>query len=130
MAHDWLETLGLSDNELEDLRVLAYSYIRQGHYSTALKIYKGIVILSKRAPEDLETLGALLLQVGLAKEAIEPLEKALKIHKDHLKTRLNYAKALLLAGYRQRGIQECLELMKCSEAVVASDAEALKLAYS
>jgi hypothetical protein len=64
MAASWLEKLGLSDNELEDLRILAYSFIRQGHYKTALKIYKGIVILSNKAPEDLETLGALLLQIG------------------------------------------------------------------
>ena len=130
MAASWLEKLGLSDNELEDLRILAYSFIRQGHYKTALKIYKGIVILSNKAPEDLETLGALLLQSGEAKEAIDPLEKALKIHKDHLKTRLNYAKALLLSGYRQRGVQECIELMRSVDPVISSDAEALKLAYS
>jgi tetratricopeptide (TPR) repeat protein len=130
MAASWLEKLGLSDNELEDLRILAYSFIRQGHYKTALKICKGSVILSNKAPEDLETLGALLLQIGEAKEAIDPLEKALKIHKDHLKTRLNYAKALLLSGYRQRGVQECIELMRSVDPVISSDAEALKLAYS
>lgn len=130
MAEDWLHKLGLSENELDDLRVLAYSYIRQGHYTTALKIYRGILVLSKKAPEDLETFGALLLQTGQHKESIEPLEKVLKIHKDHLKTRLNYAKALLLSGYRQRGIQECLDLMRCQEPRIASDAEALKLAYS
>jgi tetratricopeptide (TPR) repeat protein len=130
MAEDWLNKLGLSENELDDLRVLAYSYIRQGHYATALKIYKGILVLSKKASEDLDTFGALLLQTGQHKEAIEPLEKVLKIHKDYLKTRLNYAKALLLSGYRQRGIQECLELMRCQEPRIASDAEALKLAYS
>jgi tetratricopeptide (TPR) repeat protein len=130
MEKDWLEKLGLSVHELEDLRVLAYSYIRQGHYQTALKIYKGIVVLSKKAPEDLETIGALFLQLGMAKEALDPLEKALKVHQNHLKTRLNYAKALLLSGYRQRGIQECLELMLCQDSLVASDAEALKLAYS
>ena len=130
MAEDWLHKLGLSENELDDLRVLAYSYIRQGHYTTALKIYKGILVLSKKAPEDLETFGALLLQTGQHKEAIEPLEKVLKIHKDHLKTRLKYATALLLSGYRQRGIQECLDLMRCQEPRIAPDAEALKLAYS
>ncbi|MFZ4672792.1 type III secretion chaperone [bacterium] len=130
MADNWLEKLGLSDNELDDLRVLAFSYIRQGHYKTALKIYKGIVILSNKSPEDLETLGALLLEIGEPKEAIDPLEKALKIHKDHLKTRLNYAKALLLSGYRQRGVQECIELMRCKDPAVSLDAEALKLAYS
>ncbi|NDE63538.1 MAG: type III secretion chaperone [Chlamydiae bacterium] len=130
MAEDWLKKLGISENEIDDLRVLAFSYIRQGHYTTALKIYKGILVLSKKAPEDLETYGALLLQTGQYKEAIDPLEKVLKIHKDHLKTRLNYAKALLLCGYRQRGIQECLELMRCPEPKIASDAEALKLAYS
>ena len=130
MAENWLEKLGLGENELEDLRILAYSYIRQGHYKTALKIYRGLVILSNKAPEDLETLGALLLQIGEPKEAIDPLEKVLKIHKDHLKTRLNYAKALLLSGYRQRGVQECIELMRCKDPVVSLDAEALKLAYS
>jgi tetratricopeptide (TPR) repeat protein len=130
MRQNWVQKLSLSENEIEDLRVLAYSYIRQGHYKTALKIYQGICILTNQAPEDLETLGALFLQNGQAKEAIDPLEKALKIHKDHLKTRLNYAKALLLSGYRQRGIQECLDLLNCSDAAVASDATALKIAYS
>lgn len=130
MDNEWTKLLGWGKEEIEDLRLLAFTYIRQGHYQTALTFYKGITILSNQATHDLQTLGALYLQLGHFKEAMETLEKALHSEPSHLKTRLNHAKALLLSGYRQRALQELHDLNKVKDPEIASDAEALILGYS
>ena len=60
----WQEVLGWGEEELNDLRFVGYSYIKQGLYKTALKIFDGLVVLNPNSAYDLQVLGALYLQLG------------------------------------------------------------------
>ena len=44
---NWLETLGWGEDELDDLRFVGYSYIKQGKYDTALTFFEALIVLSK-----------------------------------------------------------------------------------
>lgn len=125
----WSKRLGLNEDAVEDLRLLAFTYIKQGHYKTALTLYKGIVILSQYRTEDLQTLGALYLQADEYEKALETLEKALAKDPRHLKSQLNHAKALLLVGKLDRAFLELHRLKEVNDPDIVSDAEALLLAY-
>ena len=59
---NWLELLGWGKGEVEDLRFIGYSYIKQGHYQTALTFFEALVVLNPDNAYDLQTLGALHLQ--------------------------------------------------------------------
>lgn len=126
---NWLGILGWNDNQLEDLRFVGYSYIKQGKYDIALKFFEALIVLNQKSEYDLQTLGALYLQVGNNLSALDFLERAIKINKDHGPTLLNRAKALFLLGYKKQGVDQVKILENHPIIEVANQAKALALAY-
>ena len=126
---NWLEVLEWKPEDLEDLRFVGYSYIRQGHYDMALTFFEALVVLSNENLYDLQTLGALYLQTGNNLMALNFLEKAVKINNTHAPTLLNRSKALLALGYKTQGLMQAKSLQAHPEAHIASQAAALALAY-
>lgn len=127
---NWLDLLGWTPSEMEDIRFTGYSYLKQGQYQAALKFFEALVILSGDNAYDLQTLGALYLETGNHLSALNYLERALKIETSHEPTRLNRAKALFLLGYKRQGLSQAAELERSSNAYIANQARALTLAYS
>ncbi len=126
---DWLEILNWNVDELEDLRFVGYSYIKQGHYSTALTFFEALIVLSKDNVYDFQTLGALYLQTGNNLMALNYLEKAVKLDPSHGPTLLNRAKALLALGYKKQGLMQAKALESHTESNISSQAHALALAF-
>lgn len=126
----WLDVLGWSDEEIADLRFVGYSYIKQGHYETALKFFEALVVLCPDSAYDLQTLGAIHLQLGDNLSALNYLDKALKIEPSHGYSLLNRAKALFMLGYRDQGVSLAKSLSSHSDVKVANQADALLLAYA
>lgn len=126
---DWLEILGWDQEEIDDLRSAGYSYIQQGVYDIALKYYEALTILAPTNSYDLETIGALFLQMGNGMQALDYIDRSLKIEPENYQARLNRAKALFMLGYRRQGLLQAMELEKCEDEQVASQASALVLAY-
>lgn len=127
---NWKDLLGWGTDEIQDLRFVGYSYIKQGQYETALKFFEVLAILSTENAYDMQTLGALYLQMGNNLSALNYLEKALKIEAAHEPTLLNRAKVLFLLGYKKQGLNQASQLEKSSNASIANQARALALAYS
>ena len=127
---DWLKLLGWSEEQIEDIRFAGYSFLKQGHYEHALKFFEVLTILSQSHLYDLQTVGALYLQTGNNLAALNYLERALKLDSSHEPTLLNHAKALLLLGYKKRGLSQVRTLTNHSDKYIADQAQALVLAYS
>ena len=126
----WLEILGWSQEEINDLRFLGFSYVKQGHYKTALKFFDALSVLCPDSAYDTQTLGAIHLQLGDNLTALNLLDKALVLEPNHNPTQLNRAKALFLLGYHKQGISQAEELLSSHDSYVSGQAEALILAYS
>ena len=126
----WLDLLGWTEEELGDLRFVGYSYIKQGHYEIALKFFEALVILCPESVYDIQTTGAIHLELGNNMAALNYFEKALQIERDHGPTLLNRAKALLLLGYHKQGLAEAQNLKVHEDARISGQAEALILGYS
>lgn len=126
---NWLEILGWGKEEITDLRSVAYSYIRQGIYDVALTFFDALSVLAPPIPYDLQTIGALYLQVGNGLKSLDYLDRALKMDPTHLPSQLNRAKALFMLGYKRQGLVQAMELEKCPDKEIASQASALILAY-
>ena len=73
---------------------------------------------------DLQTVGALHLQMGNGLKALDYLDRALKMDPTHLLTQLNRAKALLMLGYKRQGLVQALALESAREKEIASQASA------
>lgn len=127
---DWLSILGWSKEELEDLRFVGYSYIKQGKYDVATTFFEALVILAPESAYDLQTLGALYLQKGNNLMALNYIEKAIKLDPVHLPTLLNRAKALFALGYKRQALSQARGLEKCAQTQIADQAQALIMAYT
>jgi len=127
---EWLSILGWNKDELEDLRFVGYSYIKQGKYDIAITFFEALVILAPESTYDLQTLGALYLQKGNNLMALNYIEKAIKLDPVHLPTLLNRTKALFALGYKRQALSQARALEKCAQEQIAGQAQALILAYS
>lgn len=127
---NWLEVLGWKEEQLEDIRLAGYSYIRQGKYDIALPLFEALCTFDPNSAYDLQTLGALYLQLGEAEKALKTLDKALKIEGEHAPTLINFTKALFMVGRTHEAIKLCEILVKESDPFVSNMAKALLLAYS
>jgi tetratricopeptide (TPR) repeat protein len=127
---EWLSILGWGGDELEDLRFVGYSYIKQGKYDIATTFFEALVILDPNSAYDLQTLGALFLQRGNNLMALNYIEKALRLDAAHVPTLLNRTKALFALGYKKQGLMQARSLQKNPNEEIANQAQALILAYS
>ena len=127
---NWLQILNWNTSDLEDLRYMGFSYIKQGHYDIALKFFEALTILANDDIYDLQTLGALYLQTGNNLMALNYLEKAIKCDPSHGPTLLNRSKALFALGYKKQGLLQVKSLEAHPETSISSQAAALSLAYS
>jgi tetratricopeptide (TPR) repeat protein len=127
---NWIEVLGWGAEELEDLRFVGYSYIKQGKYDLAITFFEALVVLDPKSVYDLQTLGALHLQMNNNLAALNYIEKSLKLDPSHLPTLLNRTKALFALGYKKQGLAQARSLETAPENTIADQASALILAYS
>jgi tetratricopeptide (TPR) repeat protein len=127
---DWIELLGWSEQQIEDIRFAGYSFIKQGQYEHALKFFEVLSILPEENVYDLQTLGGIYLQLGNNLSALNFLEKALALDPSHEPTLLNRTKALFLLGYKRQGLSQAAKLERSSDSQIADQARALTLAYS
>ncbi len=126
---NWQEVLGWGQQELDDLRFVAYSYIKQGIYDVALTFFDALAVLTPPTAYDLQTIGALHLQMGNGLKALDYLDRSLKLDPTHAQTQMNRAKALFMLGYKRQGLMQAVELEKNPDKEISSQAAALILAY-
>lgn len=126
---DWISILGWGEEELEDLRLVGYSYIRQGKYDIATTFFEALVVLAPESIYDTQTLGALYLQKGNNLMALNYIEKALKLDPVHAPTLLNRTKALFALGYKKQALAQAHILEKNQDVEIANQAQALILSY-
>ena len=127
---NWIELLGWSEDQIEDIRFAGYSFIKQGQYEHALKFFEVLAILPNENVYDLQTLGGIYLQVGNNLSALNFLEKALAMDPSHGPTLLNRTKALFLLGYKKQALSQASKLERSSDSYIADQARALTVAYS
>lgn len=126
----WSDILGWDGEAIEDLRYLGYSYLKQGKYEIARSFFEALVTLNRENSYDLQTLGGLYLETGKNLQALNTIEKALKLEPSHAETLLNRAKALFALGYRRQAISQANSLLRDSNPLIANQASALLLAYT
>ncbi len=122
----WTEVLGWGQEELDSLRFVAYSYIKQGIYDVALTFFNALAVLTPQTAYDLQTLGALYLQLGNNERALEHLDRALKLEPNHSQTQLNRVKALLALGDKQQAMSQIVSLLGHSDPEIRKQAQALR----
>jgi tetratricopeptide (TPR) repeat protein len=126
---NWRKTLGWNEEQLDDLRVMAYAYIRQGKYDIALPIFEALCVIDPESSYDAQTLGALYLELGNPNKALKWFDRALKIDADHAPTLLNLAKTFFLLGKKNDGLKLAQILAEEKNPIIANTAKALLLAY-
>lgn len=127
---DWRKILGWNDEQLDDLRNAAYSYIRQGKYDIALSFFEALNVLDPDSAYDAQTLGALYLQINQPEKALKYFDKALKLDADHTSTLLNLAKALFMLKKKEEGLKLASILKNEPDPKISNTAKALILAFS
>jgi tetratricopeptide (TPR) repeat protein len=127
---NWREILGWSSDQLEEIRLSGFSFLREGHYNKALIFFKALVVLDPVNAYDAQTLGALYLQLGENQKAIDILNTALTLEPEHEPTLLNKAKALLSLGQMNEALALTRQLQRSRDPSISSDADALLSAYS
>lgn len=125
----WRDSLGWTEEQLEELRYAGYSYIRQGKYDIALPFFEALNVLDPDSAYDSQTLGAIYLQIGKADKALIYFDKALKIETDHAPTLLNMCKALLMLGKKDEALRLAQILTREQDQYIRNVARALLLAY-
>lgn len=129
-AINWLEKLGWTEEQVEDLRYTGFAYIRQGKYDIALPFFEALTTLDPKSGYDAQTLGAIYLQLNHPEKAIKCLERVLQFDiAEKGPILLNLAKSYLSLGRKEEGLRIAKELKGDSNTAVSNMAKALILAY-
>lgn len=126
---NWRERVKWSEDSLEELRMAAFAYIKQGKYEIAIDIFEALSLLDPESAYDAQTLGALYVQLGNPAKAIKAFDRALKLEADHAPTLLNLAKALFMLGKKDEGLKLCNILKNEQNPQISNIAKALVMAY-
>lgn len=127
---DWMQQLGWTEEHVDEMRNIGYSYLRQGKYETALPFFEALVALDSESIYDIQTLGALYVQIDQPKKAIRILNKALMFDVDHGPTLLNLMKAYFMAHETEEGLRLAEVLKNDKNPFIAGTAEAFMLSYA
>lgn len=122
---DWQTLLGWTDDQLEEIRFSGFSFLRQGHYEKAITFFKALSILAPKSAYDLQTLGALYLQIGTPTKALTFLERAITLEPTHEPTLLNKVKALLMNNQTKEAMELANQLKTSSDLTIKNDILAL-----
>lgn len=126
---NWREKLKWTEDNLEELRLAGYAYLRQGKYDIAISFFEALTILDPESAYDAQTAGALYVQLNQPLKALKCFDKALKLEADHAPTLLNLTKALLMLGKKEEALRLAKILSKESNPKIANTAKALILAW-
>lgn len=126
---NWIELLGWTQDQLQELRFAGFSFLKEGKYERALLYFEGLVVLAPDSAYDRQTLGALYLQVNQLDKALAMLNAALQLEPTHEPTLLNKVKAQFLLGQREEAMAVAQTLSLSVNPQIAGDASALILAY-
>jgi len=126
----WMDILGLNTSQIDDIRYVGYSYLKQGKYDIALKFFEALAVLTKNNPYDLRTIGALHLQKGDNLSALNYLERSIQLEPTHSGAQLNRVKALFALGYKRQALQGAQSLIGNPDPIIANHAQALIASYS
>lgn len=126
---DWKKKLNWSNEQLADLRNAGYAYIRQGKYEIALPFFEALVVLDSESAYDIQTLGAIYLQMNNPAKALKCFDKALKINAEHSLTLLNITKALFALGKKEEGLKLANILKNEPNPAISNVAKAFLLAF-
>ena len=127
---NWLKQLGWTEDHLEELRYAGYAYIRQGKYDIAPPFFEALSAIDSESAYDVQTLGAIYLQLNNPIKALKAFDKALKIEGEHAPTLLNLTKTFFMLGRREEGLKLANILKNEPDTMIANAAKALILAYS
>lgn len=126
---NWKEMLGWNVEQIQELRFAGFSFIREGHFNKAVTFFEGLVALDPSSVYDVQTLGAVYLQMGDKEKALVTLNKALEIDPRHEPTLLNKLKTLFLLGRKEEALVLARILEKSTDPSISGDAAALIIAY-
>ncbi|MCB1181752.1 MAG: tetratricopeptide repeat protein [Chlamydiia bacterium] len=127
---NWSEILGWNAEQLEELRLAGFSYLKEGHYEKALLFFKALTVIDPQNLYDHQTLGALYLQMGKDDLALEILDKALNLDPKDETTQLNKVKTLLSLAKKQEALKILAPLAKSTDPSISGDATALLTTYT
>lgn len=122
---DWLKILEWDHTQVEDLRYIGYAYIKEGQYEVGKVIFEALTLIGKGQIYDLQTLGAIYLELNDNLKALNYLDQALKLDPNHLPTLLNKVKALFGLGYKKQANSLAQTLIDSANSEIAKKAEAL-----
>ena len=126
---NWREALHWTDDQIEELRITAFAYVRQGKYEIALPIFEALAVVDPENAYDAQTLGALYLELNNPNKALKWFDRALKLDADHGPTLLNLAKTFFMLGKREEGLKLAFILKNEPDPLISNMANALLLAY-
>lgn len=122
--------MGWNDQQLDELRLSGFSFLREGKYDKALLFFQTLVIVDPKSSYDSQTLGALYLQMGEKEKALKSLNQALQLQPSHEPTLLNKAKTLLLLDRKEEAFIIARNLLTSQDPSISGDASAIIAAYS
>lgn len=126
---NWQELLGWNLEQIEEVRLAGFSFLKEGRYEQALIFFEALIILDPYQLYDKQTLGAIYLQMGESEKALHFLDQVLEKEPANGATLLNKTKALLMLNRKQEALEIARRLSTFPQPEIANDATALLLAY-
>lgn len=127
---NWLEILDWDEEYLDNLRSMAFLYLRQGKYDIAKDFFHTLTIFNPSNSFDLQTLGAIYLEESNPTLALGYLQKAKQLDPKNNTITINQIKSMLMLGYREEAFRLIDSFVQtCTDPFMVSDAQALQMAY-
>lgn len=128
-AVDWMEMLGWTKDQVQEVRHAGFQFFQDGRFETARIFFEGLAALETDSAYDAQLLSAIYLELDDNEKALLWADRALAKEAGHLPTMLNRAKALLMLQRRGEALPLLEKLAKSADTDLGKDAEALLLAY-
>jgi len=126
---DWKDVIGWDEAQVRDARSIGYLYYKQGAFDIAAKCFEALLTINPHALYELQTLGAIYLEMNRPKEALALFDRALAIQPNHEPTLFHRCKALLAIGDKTGALEIAHLLENSSDQILAKSARALLAAH-